>query len=160
MLVTVGIIVGIVAGIAGTAGVGYAIYTNPPFVKVTANAQLDATNYLSVALTAGRRGVTITAVRPVVYFDPTGQDSGATQYILETNPSAAIPRIDLTGGASRTVGRSLAMDKQSLPSPDGTGPVVRKPRREEVRVRIDYGKNKQTFVTPDLVDYAIEPHSD
>jgi len=146
--------------IVGATGLGYAVYANPPFQKVTANAQLDVTNYLSVALTAGRRAVTVTAVNPIVYFDPAGQDSGATQYILETKPNAAIPRIDLTGSASRTVGRRLAMDEQPLPSPDGTGPVVRKPIREEVRVRIDYGKNKKIFIKPDLVDYAIQPHSD
>jgi hypothetical protein len=40
----------------------------------------------------------------------------------------------------------------------GNGRVIRKPLPKEVRVRIDYGKNKKRFVTPTLVDYAIQPH--
>jgi hypothetical protein len=155
MLATAGIIVGIVVGVGGLS---CAIYTNPPWVKVTPNAQLDVTNYLSVALATGRRAVRVTAVKPVVYFDTTGNDPGATQYVLETIPNTAIPGFEVPADGCLTVGRRLAMTEQELPRTDGNGRVIRKPITKEVRVRIDYGKNKKSFVTPTLVDYAIEPH--
>jgi hypothetical protein len=48
------------------------------------------------------------------------------------------------------------MEPQLLPATDGTAPVMRSPRREEILVRIDYGRKKKIFVQPELVDIAIE----
>jgi len=33
---------------------------------------------------------------------------------------------------------------------------MRSPRREEIMMRIDYGRKKKMFVQPKLVDYVVE----
>jgi hypothetical protein len=137
-------------------GIPLTVYLARPPVKVTAEAELDCMNYLSVKVTAGRSSVTVTRVRPVVFFDPAGQDPGETQWELGTAYIEPTGEIDLGAKQGRLFGIQLTMEDQELPSPDGTAPVKRSPRREEVRVRVDYGDNKKMFVKPEPRDYAIQ----
>ena len=146
-----------VAGLFLTGiAVVYAIAGPRPGVKPTADAVLDITNFLSVTVQARRSSVTVIAVQPVVFFDPAARDPGQTQTILNTSRITPAGRISLDANQSELVGITLTMAPQLLPGADGTAPVMRSPRREEIMVRIDYGRKKKIFVQPKLVDFAVD----
>lgn len=138
----------------------YAIVGPRPGIKPTADALLDPTDFLSVSVQARRSSVTILAVDPVVFFDPTGRDPGQTQPILKTSRVAPSGSISLDANQTQTIGITLTMEPQLLPRPNGSARVTRSPRREEIRVRIDYGRNKKLFIQPTLVDFVVEHNDD
>jgi hypothetical protein len=138
----------------------YAIVGPRPGIKPTADALLDPADFLSVSVQARRSSVTIIAVEPVVFFDPTGRDPGQTQPILNTSRVAPSGSIALDANQTQTFGITLTMEPQLLPGPNGSARVMRPPRREEIRVRIDYGRKKQLFVQPKLVDFVVEHNDD
>lgn len=142
----------IVAGIA----LIYAYAGPRPAIKPTADAVLDVTDFLSVSVQARRSPVTVVAVQPVAFSDPAARDPGQTQTILNTSRITPSGRISLDANQTEVIGIALTMEPQRLPATDGTAPVMRSPRREEIFVRIDYGRKKKFFVRPKLVDFAVE----
>lgn len=146
-----------VAGLILTGiGIIYAVAGPRPGIKPTADAFLDVTDFLSVSVQARRSSVTIIAVQPVVFFDPAGRDPGQTQPILKTSRITPSGSIALDANQTQLFGITLTMEPQELPAPAGAAPALRPPRREEIMVRIDYGRRKKMFLQPKLVDYVVE----
>jgi len=146
-------LVGAGAGVVAAAVAVIALYRRP---TVRGTAEIDITNFVSVVLQAGRNPVTVLNVQAVVPAR-LGSKPGNDAIVLDVKQrrSESIP---LDAKQSCKVGLELAMTDQLLPTEPGAALAPRRPGRQEVWVRVDYGRkaNAKRFIKATSVSSAIE----
>jgi hypothetical protein len=149
----------VVLAIAGLAvaviGVAVAIWAASRRATVKADAKIDLTNFISVVVQAGRNAVTVLSVSPVVPERP-GTEPGDRATVLNMSKTTFTSSVQLDAQQSESIGLTLKMDKQMLPASEGSERVERLPSRDEIWVRIDYGKKAKVFVKAASFEGALE----
>lgn len=146
----------VVAGLAvGVAALVVAIWGGSRRATVKVDAKIDLTNFISVVVQAGRNSVTVLSVRSVVPERP-GKKPGDSATTLNVSDTALADSVQLDAKQSKLFGLTLKMDMQMLPTSDGSALEERQPSRDEVWVRIDYGKKAKIFVKAEFFDGVFE----
>jgi hypothetical protein len=148
-------VMGIAELIVAVVAVGVTIWGGSRRATVKADAKIDLTNFISVVVQAGRNSVTVLSVRAVVPERP-GKKPGDSAIVLNVSDPTFAGSVQLDAKQSKLFGLTLKMDTQMLPTSDGSAQELRPPNRDEIWVRIDYGKKAKIFVKAEPFDGVLE----
>ena len=96
------------------------------------------------------------AAAPTLQDKRPGTKPGDRATVLNMSKTTFTNPVQLDARQSESIGLTLKTDKQMLPTSEGSGRVERLPSRDEIWVRIDYGKKAKIFVKAAPFEGALE----